>query len=192
MSPRDSADTRNRILQAAIAEFSAVGLAGARVDRIAANAKADKKLIYVYFHDKESLFSATLDRVLQDLIEAVPVDEKDLPGFAGRLFDYIHEHPEALRLSMWRQLERATLGPSNEAAYAAKVTAMESGDDTTRIDGVPPVDLLVLIQGMAGAWMQTPRDLLTADGSDPDSPERIATHRRALITAVERLTRPTP
>ncbi|WP_267900767.1 hypothetical protein [Micromonospora musae] len=40
--------------------------------------------------------------------------------------------------------------------------------------------------------MQTPRDLLTADGSDPDSPDRIATHRRALITAVERLTRPTP
>jgi hypothetical protein len=43
---RDAEETRQRLLKAAIAEFSANGIAGARPDRIAATAPADKALIY--------------------------------------------------------------------------------------------------------------------------------------------------
>ena len=56
MATRDAEATKARIFEAATAEFAAHGIAGARVDRIAQNAKANKQLIYAYFGDKQKLF----------------------------------------------------------------------------------------------------------------------------------------
>ncbi|HEX9046692.1 MAG TPA: TetR/AcrR family transcriptional regulator [Verrucomicrobiae bacterium] len=57
---RDPDRTRARILAAALTEFSTKGFAGARVDAIARRAKGNKRMIYHYFGNKESLFSAVL------------------------------------------------------------------------------------------------------------------------------------
>jgi AcrR family transcriptional regulator len=57
-SVRNAEAKRERILDAAMAEFSAYGIAGARVDRIAKMAQCNKNLIYIYFHNKEMLFEA--------------------------------------------------------------------------------------------------------------------------------------
>jgi AcrR family transcriptional regulator len=57
---RDPGRTRRRILAAALAEFSAKGFAGARVDAIARRAKGNKRMLYHYFGNKEALFSAVL------------------------------------------------------------------------------------------------------------------------------------
>jgi len=58
---RDPGRTRGRILEAATAEFARYGLGGARVDRIAARAGANKRMLYYYFRDKENLFLAALE-----------------------------------------------------------------------------------------------------------------------------------
>lgn len=55
--------SRNRILQAAIREFSEHGLAGARTGSIAAAARVNKALLYYYFQDKEALYRAALEEV---------------------------------------------------------------------------------------------------------------------------------
>jgi TetR/AcrR family transcriptional regulator len=55
--------SRQRILDAALLEFSAEGLAGARTDRIAAAAGVNKALIYYYFESKENLYNATLEMI---------------------------------------------------------------------------------------------------------------------------------
>ncbi len=55
--------SRQRILDAALLEFSAEGLAGARTDRIAAAAGVNKALIYYYFESKEMLYNATLEMI---------------------------------------------------------------------------------------------------------------------------------
>lgn len=52
--------TRAAILQAALEEFSEVGLSGARVDRIAERAGVSKPMIYDYFGDKHSVYAAAL------------------------------------------------------------------------------------------------------------------------------------
>ncbi len=57
---RDPDRTRRRILAAALAEFSAKGFAGARVNAIARRAKGNKRMLYHYFGNKEALFSAVL------------------------------------------------------------------------------------------------------------------------------------
>ena len=54
-----SADTRTRILAAALSEFAANGFAGARTQRIAAAADVNKALLYYYFESKEKLYQVT-------------------------------------------------------------------------------------------------------------------------------------
>jgi len=190
---RDSAATRERILAAAVKEFSAFGLAGARIDRIADTATANKRSIYVYFESKELLFAAALHRVIAELTEAVPVTEDDLPGYAGRVFDHLVDHPEALRMSMWRHLGRPAAGSDEADAYARKLEAMTGTRQPGRgaaASGLPALDLLVLIQGLAASWLISPADLLAADGGDPYSAERLAAHRAALVEAVRRICTP--
>jgi len=53
--------TKARILEAAKREFARLGLGGARVDTIAERAKANKRMIYHYFRNKEELFTAVLE-----------------------------------------------------------------------------------------------------------------------------------
>jgi TetR/AcrR family transcriptional regulator len=56
-----SAETKTRILEAAIREFAENGLAGARTEQIAAAAGVNKALLYYYFESKEKLYSAALE-----------------------------------------------------------------------------------------------------------------------------------
>jgi TetR/AcrR family transcriptional regulator len=58
-----SAETRSRILDAALSEFAANGLAGARTEQIATAAGVNKALLYYYFESKEKLYSAALELV---------------------------------------------------------------------------------------------------------------------------------
>jgi AcrR family transcriptional regulator len=187
--PRDSTDTRRRILDAAVAEFSAFGLAGARVDRIALDAGANKRSLYLYYESKDGLFNAAMHRVISEMVEAVPLTPDDLPGYAGRVFDYVLAHPEAVRMILWGKLERPSAGSDLAADYAAKVTAMAKAEDSSAI-GLPPTDLIVLVYGLTIAWLTSPDGLLEADGSDPRSPQRLAAHRVALVEAARRLVAP--
>jgi AcrR family transcriptional regulator len=182
--PRDSEATRTRILDAAIEEFSDYGLAGARVDRIAEAAAANKRSIYAYFESKEKLFDAALHHVIEKMIADVPLTEDDLPGYAGRLFDYHLAHPQGFRMNTWRQLERPASGPETGEMYARKVAAL-SGSGTKR--AIEPTDLIVLVNGLAYAWLLSPHGLLSADGSDPGSADRLAQHRAAIVEAGRRI-----
>ena len=97
--------TRQKILEAATAEFARYGLGGARVDRIAARAAVNKRMLYHYFGPKERLFLAALeasyahirsaerelDLELSDPREAL----KRLVNFTWR---YYLEHPEFMTL----------------------------------------------------------------------------------------------
>jgi AcrR family transcriptional regulator len=75
---RNAEATRERILEAALAEFSAHGIAGARVDRIARTARCNKNLIYIYFDDKETLFATVLRKHLLRIHEEQPFTPDDL------------------------------------------------------------------------------------------------------------------
>ena len=64
---RDPAATRKKLLTAARREFAASGLAGARVDEIAARAGVNKQLVYHYFGDKDALYLAVLEWVYEEI-----------------------------------------------------------------------------------------------------------------------------
>ncbi|GAB5905251.1 TetR family transcriptional regulator [Mycobacteroides chelonae] len=178
--PPDASATKKRLLDAAYAEFAEHGLAGARVDRIGAAAGANKRLLYVYFTNKETLFDTVVAHSIQRMSDAVPFTPDDLPGYAGTLFDHLIKHPEHLRLATWAQLERPVAGPAETAAYAAKVAAIAA-------DGVEPADILALTLGLTTAWLGASPALRGLAASEPFSPERLTIHRAALVSTVEKL-----
>ena len=186
---RDSGAIKERLIEAATGEFAAHGIAGARVDRIAAGAKANKQLIYAYFGSKEQLFDAVLDRNCEPLVQEVPFDPDDLPGYVGRLFDYVVEHPEVVRLVLWAGLERPTVVAAFEAeSYGAKLKALTEAQRDGRVDAsFAPADLLALLIGLTGAWFTASEAIRTHDTKQPWSPKRLAQFRRAAVEAAARI-----
>jgi AcrR family transcriptional regulator len=129
---RNAEVSKARILDAALDEFSAHGVAGARMDRIAAKANCNKNLIYIYFHNKEQLFTRVLQENLARIYEALPFTPDDLPGFAARAFDYAMAHPMFMRLLAWFGLEQSVTSPPErvenwERRVSALRAAQESG-----------------------------------------------------------------
>src|SRR5580658_1886275 len=100
--PRNSKATKELLLAAAGEEFSEYGLAGARIDRIAERAGANKRLLYVYFGDKNQLFDSVLERQFSQVTEAVALTPEDLGAYAGARFDHLLANPQLARLSAWR------------------------------------------------------------------------------------------
>jgi AcrR family transcriptional regulator len=184
---------RARLLDAAFKEFARHGLAGARVDRIAEAAQANKGLIYVYYGNKEQLFDTVLTQRVGALFDAVPFTTADLPTFAGALFDHLLASPEVLRLHTWRHLERGG-SPAAEIEWGrekieAIAQAQKHGVITTELE---PDVLLVLLLGMVCSRFHLAHAVLDPTTKDAWSPQRLQPHRAALTTAVRRLVVPWP
>ena len=64
---RNADDTRARILPAATEEFARNGYGGAWIDAICWGAKANPRMIYHHFTDKDGLYVAVLEKVLSEL-----------------------------------------------------------------------------------------------------------------------------
>jgi AcrR family transcriptional regulator len=186
---RDAKATRERLLAAATDEFARHGVAGARVDRIAQAAGANKQLIYAYFENKDGLFDAVLARTCGALAEQVPFDAEDMPAYVGRLFDYALEHPEAYRLVNWAALERPdSMADFERDSYGAKLKAIASAQKAGRVDAsFAPADLLALLMANAAAWFSASEAIRRFDSKDPMSPKRLAQFRRAAIEAASRM-----
>jgi len=185
MATRDSAATKQRILDAATAEFAQYGLAGARVDRIASRADANKQLIYAYFSSKEGLFDAAIEANIARLLDTVPFDADDLPAYAGRLFDFAVAHPQLVRLLRWHQLERPGVLnqlPQTAESNRRKALALTEAQAARKVSEVLPADqLLTLVLALIHGSAET----IFGEGTEP-----VAIERETLITGVRRLITP--
>lgn len=122
--------TREKILHAAIGEFSEHGLAGARISAIAQAAGVNKALLYYYFADKEALYTAALENVAAKVVEKTlaVLEMKCSAGerllrFALQHFDRILSQRDFQAL-MQQEMVRFRDGQSNAMNILAK-TAFE-------------------------------------------------------------------
>ena len=99
-------DSRRLITDAARAEFSAHGYAGARVDRIARRAGVNKQLLFYYFGSKRGLYQSILEGAAG---EATRTSDTPRPSHAAAhlrhaftgLFDTLSERPDLARLLLF-------------------------------------------------------------------------------------------
>ncbi|MET8763960.1 TetR family transcriptional regulator [Lentzea sp. NPDC004782] len=163
---RDREATKAKLLEAALTEFATHGIAGARVDRIAAEAGCNKAMIYAYFGSKEGLFDEVLKIQLAQVIEAVPITPDDLPGYAGRLFDTYQRQPELLRLAGYHRLENGFEATNKAEAdhhaekIAAVAEAQREGLLTTDFEAEELLDLVVHLSILAFSTPVATRELV--------------------------------
>jgi AcrR family transcriptional regulator len=161
---RNADATRARLLSAARREFAAFGIAGARVDRIAAEAASNKAQIYHYFGSKEQLFDAVFAAVVDEVVRELPLDASDLPGYAARLAEHYEQHPDVLRLVTWQRLERST-EPQAVAVKAskAKIPEIAQAQADGRLSDRYPADVLLhAVMHIASLWAATSPDMAWA------------------------------
>lgn len=180
--------TRRRVLDAAATEFAAHGIAGARVDRIAAASRTNKAQMYAYFGSKDGLFDAVFREQLEAIVGSVRLDASDLPGYAVALYDEYLERPELVRLATWARLERMPAG--DLLAHVAPLTAVrldaiERAQANGYVDPtMDPVDVYALVTAISMTW--SPASVLVAASRDED--KSVHQHRRRLLAdAVRRM-----
>lgn len=112
--PRNPDDTKRRILAAAKVEFAKKGLGGARVDDIAARAKANKRMMYHYFGNKDDLFAHVVEDAYAEFREreaALELDALDpvaaIKALIAFIWKYFLDNPEFITLVNSENLHKA-------------------------------------------------------------------------------------
>ncbi|AMM18903.1 hypothetical protein AX769_00550 [Frondihabitans sp. PAMC 28766] len=172
----DADATRARLLAAARKEFAAYGIAGARVDRIALESGSNKAQIYHYFGSKDGLFDAVFTSIVGQVVEGVPLDPADLPGYAASLARGNDAFPDVGRLATWHRLERAG-SPLVQAAVESnrdKIDQLAAAQAAGLLtDRYPAGTLLALILQIVAVWAEMP-DELAAVADVPGADARAA------------------
>lgn len=197
-SPRALA-TRKRILEAAIAEFTAKGLDGARVDEIAARAGANKRMLYAYFGAKEELWLAALEAVYGAMraeesrldVEHLPPEEgiAELVRFKLR---YTAAHPEVValltseNLHRARYLRRSTRVPALYSPVLAVLAALlRRGAAEGRFrDGIDPVQLYISLTALSHFYLANGHTLSVIFGRDLLTDEAIAAREAHAVEVI--------
>jgi AcrR family transcriptional regulator len=190
---RDADRTRGALLDAALAEFSAKGRAGARVSEIAARAGVNKQLISYYFGGKDGLYDALVQRWLTAEGEFadpdVPLDE-----LVAR---YITQG--AADRDLVRLLLRVALDDDPQAGGDAQQEGVPDAVADLRrrqqagelADDLDPAFMLLMFEAAASAGVLFPDDVRRATGLDPASDEFAERYADQLRRVVRRLARPT-
>jgi AcrR family transcriptional regulator len=198
---RDPEGMRRRILDAAKEEFAAHGLAGARVDRIATKAGANKRMLYYHVGNKEDLYLAVLEGAYEKIRaeeRSLALEHLDPPEAIRTLIDftwnYFLRNPEFLallnseNLARAKHLKRSTKVKSMHSPFVEMIRTVvrrgvEGGDFQASVD---PVQLYISIASLSFFYLSNSatlgfifgRDLLSKEAKD----ERLD-HMVALVLA---------
>jgi AcrR family transcriptional regulator len=191
----DPESTKRRIFEAAVEEFAEYGSAGARVDRIAAKARANKESIYRYFGTKEELLRRVIDQYIDELGEQMLPKTADLAEYADDLSRFQAEHPEFLRMALWEGLEYdgdldAGSLERRRQHYAGKLVAVEQQQRDGIID--PELDprlLLAVIFGMVNYWFTLPQRVKMLFGGEVTDAD-LEAYRKFTSECIGRITAP--
>jgi TetR/AcrR family transcriptional regulator len=202
---RDPAATRKKLLTAARREFADSGLAGARVDEIAARAGVNKQLVYHYFGDKDALYLAVLEWVYEEIraqerklnLEGLPPPQA-IKRLIEASFDHLAAHPDFIVL-----LNDENRGGARHVRGSRKLEAMHSPlvsmvsailNEGVRAGvfrkGINAVHLYISIAGLSYFYFSNTPTLSAIFGKDLASPTARKARRKHVVDLVMQSLRP--
>jgi TetR/AcrR family transcriptional regulator len=193
-------ESRAAILLAAAREFAEHGIAGARTDSIAREARVNKALLYYYFKDKETLYGAVLDHAFSGLKDAVfraldsdLAPREKLTAYVGAYFDFIASNQIYPRL-MQREMMRTRGGASPHIDKIIKMyiqpmfgrvsELMRKGIEGGEFRPVNPIHFVPSMVAMIVFYFSNAPMMHKIAGFNPLTPERIAERRAAVLDFV--------
>ena len=190
---------------AARREFARSGLAGARVDEIAARAGVNKQLVYHYFGDKDALYLAVLEWVYEEIrakehelnLEGLPPEQAICKLIEGS-FDHLAEHPDFIVLlnDENRDGARHVRGSKKLEALHSPLVSMVSKilGEGVRAGvfrrGINPVHLYISIAGLSYFFFSNTPTLSAIFGKDFSSRAAKQARRRHVVDLVMQSLRP--
>ena len=201
----DPQRTMAGILQMAHLEFSEKGLAGARIDEIAAATQTSKRMIYYYFGSKEGLYLAVLEESYREMrtIEASQQledlsPEEALRKLVGFTFDHHHGNEAYIRLVMSENMNRGTFLRQSKIIQQLNVTAIDGirklyergvaqGAFRAHLD---PVDIHKSISALTFFNVSNQHTFGLIFKKDTQTAKALATRRENIIEMVARFLRP--
>jgi AcrR family transcriptional regulator len=198
---RDAERARADILAIATEEFARKGLAGARVDEIAARTHTVKRMIYYYFGNKEGLYRAVLARCYDDIrsIElAIDVDalgpEDALRELVRATFDYHNEHSDFVRLVMNENIHHGehiahlpNIKSSNSTVIKMLRKILQRGVEARVFRrNIDPIDLHMSISALAFYNVSNRYTFSHIFEKDMMSPKALKARRELVVDTIER------
>ena len=196
---RSAAATKARILESALREFAARGFAGARVDVIAGEARANKRMLYAYVGNKDALWLATLESVYaakrqeeRQLATDTLSPEEAMRALIRFNFRYHLEHPEFValvnneNLMGARKLRRSKLVPQLYSPLLETLTEVLRRGQKAKVfrNGVDPMQLYISIAALGYFYISNIRTLSVIFASELDSPAGMKRREEHVIEVV--------
>lgn len=180
---RDPEGKREALLRAALEEFSAKGVAGARTSSIAERAGVSKQLISHHFGGKRGLYEALIESWLDD--EARFAD----PGMDLASLAAVYVREGARHRAVHRLLLRASMAgdavPGNVERDVEDIRRRQQAGEVTA--GIDPAFVFMAIRAMASMALIFPNDFERVLGVEADSEEATEWHAQGLEALIRLL-----
>jgi AcrR family transcriptional regulator len=201
---QDPEGTQQNIIEVATREFAEYGLAGARIDEIAAKTKSSKRMIYYYFGDKEGLYLRVLEAAYSKVraIEAtLHLDDMEPLEALRRLVEFTFDHHNSnepfIRLVMIENIHHGEYLARSKAIQGLNVTAI---DTISRLyergvkagvfrRGLDPIDLHWQISALCFFNVSNRATFSKIFSRDLKSKKALAHLRRQTVETIERFAR---
>lgn len=197
----DPERTKAGIMAVATQEFSANGLAGARIDAIAAATHTSKRMIYYYFGSKEGLYLAVLEEAYRSVrwVEG-QLQLKDLPpmqalsSLVGFTFDHHQAHQDFIRLVMSENMQRGEYLSQSKLIQELNVSVIASiqelylrgVDEGVFRAGLDPIDIHASISALSFFNVSNRYTFDLIFKRNGHSPKALAARRQSVIDMVMR------
>jgi AcrR family transcriptional regulator len=195
----DPEQTKRDIIAVATKEFARLGLSGARIDRIAAQTKSSKRMIYYYFGSKEGLYITVLEEAYRNLrqiegglkLEGLSAEEalRELVGFT---FDHHVAHSDYVRLIAIENIHEGkhlaksrTIQELNVPAIDAARRVLELGErEGVFRNGIDPLDLHMSISALCFHNVSNRHTFSIIFKRDMTSPAALRARRAIVVDTI--------
>jgi AcrR family transcriptional regulator len=200
----DPERTKANILEVAAAEFGEKGLAGARIDEIAAATQTSKRMIYYYFGSKEGLYLAVLEESYRRVRETEAQlrlgdlePEAALRRLVAFTFDHHLSNEPYIRIVMSENINRGQYLAQSRRIQDLNVPAIAEIQDLYQRGlrqgifrpGLDPVDIHASISALSFFNVSNRHTFGLIFKVDTRSPAYIAQRRDSVIDMVVRFMR---